>query len=76
MRPKPIGTEEARLKRVLMQDRMNTSQETLAMLRSDMAHLLTDYFDLDESSLRVTLDAREDGGYLVRVAAKAIRIRS
>lgn len=68
--------EKERLMRVLQQDRLNTSADTLAMLRSDLAHLLGDYFDLDAESLAVTLDAREDGLYLLRVNAKAVRIKT
>ena len=67
--------EQARLLKVLVQDRMGTSDDTLSMLRSDLTHLLEDYFDLDADSLKVALDAREDGAYLLRVAAKAVRIK-
>ena len=72
----PIGREKERLQRVLQQDRMNTSAETIAMLRSDVAHLLQDYFDLDTDTLQVNLDAREDGAYAVRIVARAVRIKS
>ena len=67
--------EQARLMRVLVQDRMGASDETVSMLRSDLRHLLEDYFDLDADSLKVVLDPREDGAYLLRVVAKAVRIK-
>lgn len=68
--------EQARLARVLVKDRMGTSEGTIAMLRSDLARLLEDYFDLDRDSLKVALDAKEDGCYILRVAAKAVRIKT
>ena len=76
MKDKRARQEEERLVGVLMKDRLSASGETLAMLRSDLMHLLEDYFDLDADSLHVSLDAREEGGYLVRIAAKAVRMRS
>ena len=76
MKDRRARQEEERLVGVLMKDRLATSGETLAMLRSDLAHLLEDYFELDPDSLRVSLDAREDGGYSLRITAKATRMRS
>ena len=76
MKDRRARQEEERLVGVLMKDRLSASGETLAMLRSDLAHLLEDYFDLDADSLKVTLDARDDGGYLLRIAAKAMRMRT
>jgi len=75
MRDGRAAKEQARLMRVLVQDRMGASDETVAMLRSDLVHLLEDYFDLDADSLKVALDAREDGGYFLRIVAKAVRIK-
>lgn len=75
MKESRAARERARLVRVLVQDRMGTSDETLSMLRSDLLHLLEDYFDLDADSLKVGLDAKEDGAYRLRVVAKAVRIK-
>ena len=75
MKDSRAAKEQARLMRVLVQDRMGTSDETISMLRSDLMHLLEDYFDLEADSLKVALDAREDGAYLLRVVAKAVRIK-
>lgn len=63
-----------RLRQVLAQDRMLASKEMMEMLRSDMRHLLGDYFDIDPDSVHVHLEPKEDGAYVVHVAAKAIRI--
>ncbi len=75
MKDRLIRREEERLKNVLTKDRLSASGDTLAMLKSDATHLLQDYFDLEPDSLRVVLDAKEDGGYLLRIAAKAVRIK-
>ena len=64
----------ARLKRVLARDRMQAGNEMMAMLRSDMRHLLADYFDIDPDSVTVRLEPQDDGAYRVHIAAKAIRI--
>lgn len=72
----PLGKERQRLMRVLQQDRLHMSTENMAMLRSDVAHLLEDYFDLDTDSMQVNLEAREDGAYILRIAAKAVRIKT
>ena len=53
---------------------MLASKEMMEMLRSDMRHLLGDYFDIDPDSVHVHLEPKEDGAYVVHVAAKAIRI--
>ena len=76
MREKRADKERARLRAVLVQDRMGASEEIIGMLRSDVAALLDDYFDVDADSLKVVLDAREDGMYLLRIAAKAVRIKT
>jgi septum formation topological specificity factor MinE len=76
MRERSASKEQARLISVLVRDRLGTSQETVSMLRSDVAHLLEDYFDLDKDSLKVALDAKEDGVYIVRIIAKAVRIKT
>ena len=64
----------ARLRQVLARDRMQAGTEMMAMLRSDMRHLLGDYFDLDADSVMVHLEPKEDGSYQVHIVAKAIRI--
>ena len=76
MRERRVAKEQARLVSVLVKDRMGATPDVVSMLRSDARHLLADYFDLDEGSLKVTLDAKEDGAYVVHIAAKAVRIRS
>lgn len=68
--------QEERLQNVLIKDRLTASKETLGMLRSDLARLLDDYLDLDKDSLQVSLDAKEEGVYVLRIAAKALRIKS
>ena len=64
----------ARLKQVLAQDRMLAGKEMMEMLRSDTRHLLGDYFDIDPDSVHVHLEPKEDGAYVVHIAAKAIRV--
>ena len=63
-----------RLKIVLAQDRMQAGKEMMEMLRSDLRHLLADYFDLDADSVTVQLTPKEDGVYAIHVTAKAIRV--
>lgn len=74
MKDKRAAETATKLRQVLVQDRMQAGKEMMEMLRSDMRHLLGDYFDIDADSVSVHLEPKEDGAYVVRVSARAIRI--
>ena len=63
-----------RLQNVLMQDRFLQGADSMAMLRSDLTNLLGDYFDLNRSSLSVTVNPVKDGSYRVTIEATAVRV--
>ena len=63
-----------RLQKVLLQDRMGQGPDSLAMLRADLSNLLSDYFDLDRSSLSVKVDPLGDGSYRLSIEATAVRM--
>jgi len=56
---------KSRLQLVLIQDRMNTSPETIEMLKSDILKVLSNYVDIDEDELDINMDKGEDGAALV-----------
>ena len=63
-----------RLQKVLTQDRMAHSPDQLAMMRADLANLLSDYCDLNRSSLAVRVEPAPDGSYKILIEATAVRI--
>ena len=62
---------KSRLQLVLFQDRMNTSPQMLEMLKSDIIKVLSNYVDIDEEELDISIstvsenEGAEDGPALV-----------
>ena len=54
-----------RLRLVLVHDRANVSPELLTSLKNDLIKVISNYLDIDEKSLEVTLDSNDNQVALV-----------
>ena len=67
-------TSEDRLKRVLLQDRMDAPDNLVAVLKSDIYQSLSNFFEINPSSVNVKIDSDLSGAYLLSITAKAFRV--
>ena len=65
---------EDRLKRVLLQDRMDAPDNLVAVLKSDIYQALSNFFEINPSSVCVTIDSDAAGIYNLSISAKAFRV--
>lgn len=63
----------ARIREMLTKDKLGVSDGFMAAFKADEKHLVDDYFDVDDLSVKV--ERREDGKYLVTVLAVASKIK-
>ncbi len=65
---------EDRLKRVLLQDRMDAPDNLVAVLKSDIYQALSNFFEINPSSVTVKIDGDTAGIYVLSITAKAFRV--
>ena len=67
-----------RLKLVLIHDRANVSPQFLEMLKSEIIKVITNYMDIDESTLdiQLTKTKSDDGEHIVPALYASIPIRN
>ena len=73
MRNAKKGVE--RLKKVLLQDKTGAGEDVTAVIKSDAYDLLDSYFEVDEHSVRATVEVGEYGQYEITISARAYRVR-
>jgi hypothetical protein len=66
--------ELARLKNLLMQDKVNTPNQLADVIKSDVYPVLSSYMDLFSEDLKVLIDA-DDMGYHVIISARTHRFK-
>lgn len=66
-----------RLKLILIQDRTNIPPQFLAMIKGDLIRVISDYAEIDEEGMDITVDTKEnnrtDDGESLLVASIPIR---
>lgn len=72
MRKAKIAGE--RLKQVLLKDRIDAPDNIIDVLKSDMFDALSNFFDINPSSLNVKIEADDTGVYNLTVKARAFRV--
>ena len=68
-----IATE--RLKDILIKDKVKATHGFLEVLKSDLRHLLGDYFELD-SDVYLELELTDKGDFYVIINTRANRIKT
>ena len=63
----------ARIREMLTKDKLGMSDGFMAAFKADEQHLVGDYFDIDD--LTVKVEQKDDGKYLVSVFAVASKIK-
>jgi len=71
-KPKAEGLE--RMKNALAMDEMSCAGRIGGVIKSDFYAMLTNYMDVEPGSVRISIEATEDGRYLVRLQAEAARV--
>lgn len=74
MKKNKLNGELMRLRTVIESDRLNVSDNFDELITADLGEVLGDYFDL--KTRPVLTVTKENGGYLVRVEALAVRIKA
>ena len=64
---------EERLKKLLLNDRLSGHEELPRVLKSEFYDLLSDFFEMDDGKISVSLEG-DDEGYLITLKARALRI--
>ena len=62
-----------RVKSLLITDRLSGREELPHVLKSECYDLLSDFFELDEGKLSVSIDG-DDDGFVITVKARALRV--
>ncbi|MBO4555099.1 MAG: cell division topological specificity factor MinE [Clostridia bacterium] len=62
-----------RLRDMLTKDKLGLSDGFMTAFRSDLTHLVGDYFDLSEG-VKIDVKLQEDGKYVLSITATADRI--
>jgi septum formation topological specificity factor MinE len=64
------------VKRILLNDRLNTSSNFINVLRSDIFELLSQYMEVNPNSINIDINADKEHYYEVRIGLNATRIKS
>ena len=64
-----------RLKCVILHDKTASDTNFLSVLKSDLYTLLSNYLDLKDTP-EINLEVDENGTYLIKILAKADRVKS
>jgi|GEM_PF-4291819 len=62
-----------RVKSLLLNDRLSGREELPRILKSEIYDTLSDFFELDDGKLSVSIDG-DDDGYVITVKARALRV--
>lgn len=73
MRKAKVGLE--RIKKVLLKDKTGAQEDVIAVIRSDLADLLDNYFEVDPLSIGASVEVDEFGYYKILLSARAYRVR-
>ncbi len=65
-----------RLKKVLLQDKLNVNVEFMQVLESDLYNLLENYLALKQGSLRIKMDLTDSGDYRIKITADCDRVKN
>ncbi len=65
-----------RLKKVLLNDKINMPNGLIGVIEKDIASLLKSYFDFDESVLKIDIVSSPEGQYDISIKASAERIKA
>lgn len=65
-----------RIKKMLLQDRMNTSEDFIEVLNSDLWGLLSEYMEIIPDTLGTKITTVGDLFYDINITLKASRIKS
>ncbi|NCA67808.1 MAG: hypothetical protein EOM87_07085 [Clostridia bacterium] len=65
---------EDRLKKVLLKDRIDAPENIIAVLRSDIFDALSNFFEINPSSVNVKIETDAVGIYNLTMSAKAFRV--
>lgn len=73
---KDIKPHEERLKKILLSDRMTANEGFYLALSRDLTALLSEYFEMDESSLAVDIESLHSVCYGVDISFRATRLKN
>ena len=65
-----------RLKKVLLNDKINMPNGLLVIIKKDIENVLSSYFEFDKKTLKIEVDIDSSGKYDVYASAKAERIKT
>lgn len=65
-----------RLKRVILNDKINMPNGLLEVVKKDINMVLSSYFELDEASFSLSIETDSEGKYEIAIGAKADKIKS
>lgn len=65
-----------RLKKVLLNDKINMPNGLLQLMKKDIGSVLDGYFEMDKDVFNITIDSDTEGMYDISISAKAERIKS
>ncbi len=76
MLEKPAKIGENRLKKVLINDKMEFSSELKKILLSDITRVLDNYLEVDEDSIGLIVNIQSDNTYTMSLTASIRHIKS
>ena len=73
---KPARVGEERIKRVLVNDKMEFGTELKKLILSDVARILSEYLNIDREKADLVVNLKENGDYHINISIDASFIKN